>query len=713
MKYLSVRVPKSNEFTYEQAFAFFSSLAMTGTQKSFFDYFKKSDSKSFSFNILSVKQRISFIIVATDEDAPSLSNLIQAQYPSAEVQETPPFQFKTNYIYELVPSKSSFFPLKTIDGFRDVDPMASLLSSISRTQDPNAVFWLQIIVKPTSSSWQQQALGMMDSLSRVEKGSFQSQSNRNQVTQIQEKIKHPGFKVSMRILSNTRVNLNLFYSSFSILTGASGNALMAKEPGFLSREKVLKKANTHAAGKDSMILNAMELATLWHLPNKYTNIPNIVWGKKLSLEAPHNLPVVEPNMTPEQKSELTLFGKTFFKNTDQIFGIKRADRLKHIYIVGKTGTGKSTLLENMIVDDIRKGYGVAFMDPHGESAKKILEYIPKNRINDVCYFNPADPDFSFPLNILELPNASQRELMVSGIISIFHKLYGNSWGPRLEYILRNVLFTLSNVEGTTLADVLTILLDKGYRSKVVGQLKDPVLVQFWTKEFERMDPKLQTEAISPILNKVGQFVTSPLIRKIINNKHSKVKIDKIMNNGKILICNLSQGLIGEDNSTLLGSMIITLIQIHTLNRAAIRAEERLPFYLYVDEFQNFATPSFIKILSEARKYGLALTIANQYMDQIDPTIINAILGNVGTLLTLAVGNKDSYTLSKEFGQTLLPEDLTSLERFQMVMRLSIDLETSAPFPAYSLPPPKNVSGHYDKIIEASRRNFGKPVQKIQ
>lgn len=719
MKFLSVKVPKNNEYTYEQGLALFSSLAGLAGEKKFFDkifgiFSKHNTGKSFSFNILSAKQRIHFIVAVEESDVAHISNQILAQYPKAEISETRGFKFRTPHVYELIPSQNDYLMIRTMDHYKGVDPMASILSTISRSSDPKAVFWLQIVVSPTSSAWQSRALSHIDALSQIPEGGAQTQSKRSQLMLIQEKIKYQGLHAYIRILSNTEANLNLFYSAFNVYAQASGNSFIAKEPRRSKREKYLDAINTHKPYGSPCILNTLELASIWHLPTAQVTMPNIVWGKKLTLEAPENLPIVSPHLSEEEKNTITFFGKTQYRNTEAIFGIKNEDRLKHMYIVGKTGTGKSTLLENMAIDDIRKGHGVAILDPHGDMVKHIMEYIPKKRIPDVCFFNPSDPEYAYPLNILDIPNRAQRELMVSGIIAIFYKLYGNSWGPRLEYILRNVLFTLVHVDGATLNDILTLLLDKNYRKKVVEQLEDPVLIQFWEKEFERMDPKLQNEAISPILNKVGQFVTSPIIRNIIGHSRSKVKIDEIMNSGKILLCDLSQGKIGEDNATLLGSMLITQIQIAAMNRAFLDERDRRPFYLYVDEFQNFATSSFIKILSEARKYKLALTMANQYINQIDPTIINAILGNIGTLVTLAVGAQDSQILSNEFGQTeVTPEDLSTLERFQMITRMSIDFETVQPFQAFSLPLPKNVSGHYDKIVESSRQRFGVPLNKIK
>lgn len=708
MKFLAVKVPKNNEYTYEQGLAVFSSLLgreNTGFLASLMG--KTKEQNAISFNILSVKQRIHFIIVTPDDDVAHITNQILAQYNNADIVSQPGFKLKTKHIAQLVLNKNKYLPINTIDHFSDVDPMASILSTISRSQDPNAVFWFQMILKPASNSWQSSALTYIDSLGKVPENESQTQQKKNQITLIQEKLKHLGFKTYIRIAANSEANLNLFFSAFNIYAQPSGNSFSMKKPGFLTGDSLINAINLHKPYGSSNLLNLLELASLWHMPGGTVNIPNIVWGKKLTLEPPENLPITANIVNEQEKKNVTFLGKTMYRNTEQIFGVKDLDRMKHMYIIGKTGTGKSTFLENMAIDDIRKGKGVAVLDPHGDAIKIILDYIPKSRINDVVYFNPADRDYAYPLNLLEVSNKSQRELMVSGIIAIFYKLYGNSWGPRLEYILRNTLFTLINVPNAHLGDVVKILVDKNFRTKIVSTLEDPFLIQFWEKEFERFTPQQMQEAVSPIINKVGQFVTSPTMRKVIAQSRSKIKIEEIMNSGKIFLVDLSQGKIGEDNATLLGSMIITQMQISAMNRAYIPENERAPFYLYVDEFQNFATSSFIKILSEARKYKLALALANQYINQIDPTIINAILGNAGTLMTFTVGAQDSVILGNEFGhKDLLPEDLSSLERFQMVMRLSIDNMTSGPFHAYSLPLPKNISGHADKIIDASRKRYG-------
>ncbi len=486
------------------------------------------------------------------------------------------------------------------------------------------------------------------------------------------------------------------------------------------------------------MLNAQELATIWHPPGYLlAGIKNIAWGKTLKGEPPENLPVAPPKTGVEgggiptarsrgvlfeastggrkpetgpvlrQKMDINFFAKTEFKNKETIFGIKTDDRRKHIYIIGKTGAGKSTLIANMAIDDIRKDRGIGIIDPHGDLCETILDYIPKRRINDVVYLEPFDTQRPFALNVLEVKNQQQKDLVASGIVSIFYKLYKDSWGPRLEYILRNVILTLLETPNSTLVDILNLLANPEYRKKVVRQLKDQVLKNFWEKEFARMPERLKSEAISPIQNKVGQFVTSRMIRNIIGKTQSTINLEKIMNEGKILILNLSQGKLGEDNAALLGAMIITQIQLAAMNRSFQKEEERKDFFLYVDEFQNFATTSFIKILSEARKYRLSLTLANQYIDQLDEGVSKAIFGNVGTLISFVVGARDAHILTREFAQVYSENDLVSLGKFEIVLKLSVDGMTSSPFPAKTLPLPAIKNKNREKIIRISKERYGR------
>jgi len=708
MKFLLVKVPHNNEYTYEQGLALISSLVSRSPNRNIFS-FSKSNTTIYSFNIISVSQNIYFIIGTKETELIHLKNQLLAQYGKADVIDLDSFEqignvnFANIQFAELNLSKSGNLPIKTMTGFQDVDPLGSVLSSMSRSPDPNALFWIQIILTPANNNWQKRASSRINAINASE---IKSQRMQTESTLIQEKIKYYGFNANIRLISDTYANINYMSGAFSIFSEPSGNSLSIKNPNIFSKTKLQTAIATHSSYGTSNLLNSLEIATLWHLPSGSLNIPNIKWGKRLQLDPPEDLPIARENSTDEEKKDITFIGKVNYKNRDHIFGIKSKDRLRHVYIVGKTGTGKSWFIDNMAIEDIRKGNGVAVLDPHGDAIDNIMEYIPKNRINDVCYFNPADPEYAYPLNILEVKNENQKELVVSGIIAIFYKLYSESWGPRLEHILRNVLFTLVEAEDATLPDVMKILHDKKYRDSVLQNVDDPQLHQFWKKEYEAMSEKFMSEAISPILNKVGQFVTSPLIRRIIAHKKSKVIISDLMNNKKIFLADLSQGKIGEDNATLLGSMLITQIQVAAMNRAFQKEEDRIPFYLYVDEFQNFATSSFTKILSEARKYKLGLTLANQYITQIDENVMGAILGNVGTIACFNVGARDSEILYKEFGTSIDAEDLTSLDSYQMIIKMMISSVTTNAFTYYSLPLPKNKSGHREKIIGHSRKTYG-------
>jgi type IV secretory pathway VirB4 component len=460
------------------------------------------------------------------------------------------------------------------------------------------------------------------------------------------------------------------------------------------------------------VLGACELASLWHPPGlTLSGIKNIAWGSRLTGEAPENLPIADEN--EEEKKHINFFARTEFKNKTATFGIKREDRRKHIYIIGKTGTGKSTMIANMAVNDMRNGEGVAVIDPHGDLCDILLDYIPSHRINDVAYLDPSDTEYPFHLNPLEVKNTSYRELIASGIVSIFYKLYHFSWGPRLEYILRNTILTLLRVPGSTLLQIPELLTSDTYRRRVVEKLDDQVLKNFWLNEFEKMSPQMKSEAVSPILNKIGQFLSSQTIRNIIGNPVSTIDLEKMMNDGKIVLVNLSQGKIGEDSSALLGAMMITKLQLAAMNRVYVGEHERRDFYLYVDEFQNFATRSFIKILSEARKYRLNLTLANQYVGQIDEDVQKAIFGNAGSIVSFGIGSADARFLAKEFGLKYAEEELVQLGNYQIVLKLSIDNHTSSPFSAITLPLPRSKNQGREKAIRSSRERYGKRKEARQ
>ncbi|MFA6257503.1 MAG: type IV secretion system DNA-binding domain-containing protein [Candidatus Paceibacterota bacterium] len=388
--------------------------------------------------------------------------------------------------------------------------------------------------------------------------------------------------------------------------------------------------------------------------------------------------------------EITYLGLTTFRDKNQLFGIKRKDRRQHVYILGKSGSGKSVLMFNMIIQNIQNGEGVCVVDPHGELVEGVLSAIPPERMKDVVYFNPADVDYHIGFNVLELIDPQYKHLVASGLMGIFTKIWANAWSARMEYILNNCILALLDTPGTTLLGIPRMLVDKDYRQKIIANLKDPVIKAFWVHEYEAWQDKFRNEAIAPIQNKVGQFLSTSIIRNVVGQSKSTINIFDIMNDGKIFLVNVSKGRIGEDNSGLLGGMIITKIQLAAMERVRIPEEHRKDFYLYVDEFQNFVTDAFAGILSEARKYRLNLTVAHQYTAQLvvdkSSAVRDAVFGNVGTMIVFRVGSDDADFLEKEFDPEFTPGDIVNLPNYKIYLKLMIDGVTSRPFSAKTLPP---------------------------
>ncbi len=413
------------------------------------------------------------------------------------------------------------------------------------------------------------------------------------------------------------------------------------------------------------------------------------------------------------------FAKTNFRGHERIFGIKTADRRQHTYVVGKTGTGKTSLIKNMAIQDIYAGRGLCVVDPHGELVEELLEKVPASRMNDVIYFNPADTDFPLGFNVLEVPDPQYKHLIAQGLIGIFTKIWANVWSARMEYILQNCILALIETPGTTLLGVQRILTDRDFRQRIVTNISDPVVKAFWLNEFEAWEPRFRNEAIVPIQNKVGQFLSTALVRNIIGQEKSSFDVYELMNSQKILLANISKGRIGEENSALLGAMLITKIQLAAMERVRIPEDERRDFYLYVDEFQNFATEAFASILSEARKYRLNLIIAHQYVGQLvsetTTKVRDAVFGNVGTMIAFRVGATDAEFLEKEFTPEFVIEDLINLPNYNIYLKLMVNGVTSRPFSALTIPPiaaTEAMAGR-DKIIDASRAAYARPVLKVE
>lgn len=701
---LVLKIPRNLEVTPEAAKTFLSALTQINMVSPMQKLFGTKP-QSLALEIVSMNQQIKFLITCDTDLVPFVTTQIQSTYPLVIIEKIDdPLSGQTLSVKELKLAKGSYYPVGTYDKFADVDPLSSVLSVMSKSE-PTELTVIQIALEATSGGWQSAGNSYADHGTKNENGVWSPRSDK---TIIVEKVSYPGFKASIRLIGNTNKTLTELSSTFGVYTRSDGNYFTGKKPPLFNKGSVITNALERKV-TDKNVLNILELATIWHLPSDKIKTEGIAWGTKVLSEPPENLPNAI-SATEEDKAHINFFGKTVFKNKETIFGIKDIDRRRHFWAIGKTGTGKSTLIANMAIDDLKKDRGIAIIDPHGDLCEVLLDYVPKHRINDVIYFNPADKDFPIVINPLEVTNKEEAELVVSGIVSIFNKIFGFSWGPRLEYILRNTLMTLAEVEGSTLKDVPLLLTNRQFRTKIEMQIKDPTLKSYWMDEFDKMPEKLQQEAISPILNKVGQFVTSPLVRSVIGQPKSSIKLDDVMNDGKILLANLSQGRLGEDNAALLGAMLITKLQLAAMHRVDMAEELRRDFYLYVDEFQNFATGSFIKIMSEARKYHLDIMLANQYMAQIPEEVTKAILGNAGTVATFSLGAGDADILFKEFAEVFTQNDLINLTNFQIAIKMTIAGHTTRPFLANTLPLPISSNENREKIIAASRERWSqKPV----
>lgn len=708
---LEVRTPRESMQSPEAAVQFFGSLPNPphGLLQSF------KPGTPFVVEFLNQGQTIYELITVPEGLVEYVSSQLTASYPEILIKrlEHDPlqeFQHELPKAYgEVFFSASPQFPIKTFREVSETDLLSPMLSALAKLIEGETAL-VQFYIRKTRESWKNK----YKPSAKPSEDSAPTPAGHQAA--VSKKLALPSFEVSFHFLvqaaSQERADqiLESLATSLTALQSET-NSLVMKKP-LIGKKKllrdILKREHTSILPgiHNWQYFSIEELATLWHMPNKQLSvIKNIAWGKNLLGEPPENLPTYVH--TPEaERNNLNLFARTEFKNQEQIFGIKKIDRRRHMYVIGKSGTGKSTLLANMIINDLKHNEGLAVVDPHGDLIETVLNYIPRHRINDVIIIDPADPHAVVKLNLFEGGSLVHRELIASGIVAIFQKMYANSWGPRLEYILRNALLTLLS-KNAKLEDVLRILTDSKYRERVVAELDDEVLKNFWEAEFNTMQERLRTEAISPILNKVGQFVTSPLIRNVVNTNTSSFDIEEVMNQGKILLVNVSQGKLGEDNMSLLGAMIITKIQLAAMNRVYMNEEDRRDFYLYIDEFQNFATTSFIKILSEARKYRLNLILANQYMAQIPEEVKDAIFGNAGSMMSFILGAGDADYMQKEFGGKYSQEDLVSLGRYKIVTKMMIDGQVSHPFPADTLSLAASSNQNREKVLTVSRERYAK------
>ena len=745
---LLVEIPRTNdkkELSAEQMFAALHGILKP--KKSLFnDSYQLQD--RISFEIAAIGQRIRFYIWVPEHLQAFVEGQVYAQYPTAQISTVSddyterPLQQMVIYSTELVLTDNETLPIKTFPSF-EVDPLAAITATLAKLNQANEEMWVQVIVRPISDDWHKksakmvrrikggggawstsgsglsylgQALGAI--VKPPEPGSATSsyeptERDKTRMTAIEEKSRKLGYQVKVRIIyagndeAIARQRMQAMVGTFKQFNTTNLNGFQSKYPSF-DRMKV-REYSDRAFTDKGYILNIEEVASLYHLPHTSVETPNIVWATTKTAEPPSTLPSY--GSAPE--NAISLFGITNFRGTHEMFGILRADRGRHMYIIGQTGTGKSGLLELLTLSDIYYNQGFAVIDPHGDYASNVIKYIPKNRIQDVIYFNPADSEYPIGFNPLELSDSVSKGQVSSELVGVLKRMF-ESWGPRLEYILRYTILALLDYPNATLLDITRMLVDKPFRIDVIKHIDDPVVKNFWVTEFASWNEKFASEAVAPVLNKVGAFTANPLVRNIVGQKKSTFNIRQAMDNGKILIVNLSRGLVGEDNAAILGSLFVTKIQLAAMSRADIPdLKDRQPFYLYVDEFQNFATDSFAVILSEARKYGLNLTIANQYISQMAEPVRDAVFGNVGSMVSFRVSPDDSPFLVKYFEPQFEASDLSQFHNRHFVTSLSINGEKAAPFSATTLNIPEVLEDNSAEIIANSRQLYANDKKHVE
>lgn len=702
-----------------------------------------------SFELAAIGKRIRFYVWTPKHLQNFVEGQIYAQYPTVQIHEVDEdyasrdIQQSVVHSSELTLIDNEVLPIKTFQTF-DVDPLAAITATLAKLETDDEEMWVQILARPIDDSWHKRGTRFIDQLKNggglfsggldgflrflgqlfealwkppeaatdANKPKELGERDKSRVTAVEEKTKKLGYQVKIRLVylgndrTTARLRMQAMVGTFKQFNTTNLNGF--KQSAASYDDDKLAEYRARFFLNEGSILNIEELASLYHLPHTSVETPNIVWATSKTAEPPASLPTV--GNVPDE--ELSAFGVTNFRGTNIQFGIRRVDRGRHLYIVGQTGVGKSGLLQLLTLSDVFHNQGFGIIDPHGDYATDILRYIPEHRIKDVIYFNPADREFPIGFNPLEVTDPNLKNHISSELVGVLKRMF-DSWGPRLEYILRYTLLALLDYPNSTMLDITRMLTEKRFRDDVIKMVQDPVVRNFWINEFGSWNDKFASEAVAPVLNKVGAFTANPLIRNIIGQPKGTFNIRQAMDNGQILIVNLSRGLVGEDNAAILGAMMVTKIQLAAMSRADIQhIEDRRPFYLYVDEFQNFATDSFAVILSEARKYGLNLTVANQYVAQMTPTVRDAVFGNVGSLVSFRVGADDAHVLARYFEPQFEAADMIQLHNQSFVAAMSIGGEKSPAFSGQTLRLPPVQADNTAQIVEHSRALYSRDRAEV-
>ncbi|RWZ78620.1 MAG: DUF87 domain-containing protein [Candidatus Microsaccharimonas sossegonensis] len=749
---LILEIPKTNdkqELAAEQLFASLHGILRDKTERKM----NNGIQEHLSFEIASVSGQIRFYTWVPKPLRSFVESQIYSQYPTVQIREadedyvTHEREHSVIYTSEIVLTDPEVLPIKTFQNF-EVDPLAGITGTLAKLEQTGEEIWIQILVRPIADEWHKQSeawikgvksgktsifggsgggvsffAGIFEALWKPPEDSAKaaapkelSDRNKTRIAEAEKKATKLGYQVKIRLAYlgdnqvTARQRMQAIVGTFKQYNSTNLNGFKVSSASFKTED--LSKYRQRSFGRSGFILNIEELASVFHLPHTNVETPNIVWASSKTAEPPAKLPVITGNTAIDEN--ISAFGLTNFRGINHQFGMLRSDRSRHVYIIGQTGAGKSGTLELFALSDIFHGHGYAIIDPHGDFAVDNMRFIPGSRMHDVVYFNPADTAYPLGFNPLEVINPSQKTNISSEVIGVLKRMFGESWGPRLEYILRYTILALLDRPSTTMLDITRMLTDKKFRKETLEYSTDTVVLQFWNVEFASWNDKFQSEAIAPVLNKVGAFTANPIIRNIIGQPKSTFNIREIMDQGKILIVNLSKGLIGEDNAAILGAFLVTKVQLAAMSRSDIpNIEDRRPFYLYVDEFQNFATDSFATILSEARKYGLNLTVANQYISQMTDTVRDAVFGNVGTMISFRVSADDSPILAKQFEPQFEAQDLLQMHNRHFIINMVIGGEKAPAFSATTLTLPPEQIDNTALIIENTRRNYSRPRAEVE
>ena len=718
---LQIAVPRNNEMkidVMEQLFASIYSMKKGGWKQKF------SVQPAISFEIVAKMEDIRFYVWAPKKIKDSVEKQINGAYPDAEIIEVDEYNVfgsEGRVAYKSFQlGKSNFYPLKT---FKDLatDPMLGITSALAK-MGPGEAAVIQILVSPAESVWQKEGSKFISDTKKQESDPEKAKFSTSAKTleAVESKVSKPGFETSIRVIAvseneesakshvaNISSSLSQFAGDMNSLKGRK----VYRKPAFMEDFLYRYQPMFNLFGNHVSILNSEELATIFHFPNKQITTPHLFWLNSKTAPAPSQIP-----------TEGLYLGSSSYRGIKRQVFIGKEDRMRHVYVIGKTGTGKSELLKAMILQDIKEGKGLCFMDPHGDAIEDLLKLIPPERAEDVIYFNPSDTERPLGLNLLEAKTEDEKHFAATAVINMMYKLFDpyktGIVGPRFEHAVRNAMLTAMYEPGSTFVEIMRILTDARFVQEILPKVQDPIIRRYWTDQIAQTSDFHKSEVLDYITSKFGRFVTNKLIRNIIGQSQSSFDLRKVMDEGKILLINLAKGSLGEENTNFLGLILVPRILMAAMSRVDMEMKDRRDSYFYVDEFQNFATPDFAVILSEARKYRLGLCVANQFIGQVEEEVKNAVFGNVGTIVSYRVGVSDAGYLAHEFSPVFGEDDLLNVERYHAFVKTIVNNE---PVPPFSMDTTKDLSKvkameseRVAEIIkEMSRLKYGRDEKLVE